>query len=190
MVGDECMKVLKIYVCLTCPIITLCLIFNILGITTFSYTGFAVDSCGIVFIGKDSIIEKYFDGKKIAELDPKTSRGYAFTIQNDNIILSTGSFVYTLDLDGKELGREADIETKVFNGLQKQKKFFVTNEGDQYYFKSVLGRAQVIDESGNVLYKMPFLDYIVKLLFISSLISIFVCVPLIIRATLKQGTVD
>ena len=82
MVGDECMKALKIYVCLTCPIITLCLIFNILGITTFSYTGFAVDSCGIVFIGKDSIIEKYFDGKKIAELDPKTSRGYAFTIQD------------------------------------------------------------------------------------------------------------
>ena len=65
----------------------------------------------------------------IGSISPKTSRGYAFTIQKDDtILLSTASSIYTLDLSGNVIDKQEDVGTKTFNELQKAKKIFITQE--------------------------------------------------------------
>ena len=94
MVGDN-MKIPKlvfIYVFIAFLALTSCYVIDSKHSVTISYNGFGIDSTGILYVGKNSAIEKIKDGKVIETLSPQTSRGYAFTIKNDDtILLSTAS---------------------------------------------------------------------------------------------------
>ena len=67
---------------------------------TFSFCGFALDSQKLLYVGRDNAIEVYSGTEKILEINPQTSRSYAFTVTDDTIVLSTAEFVYEIDLKG------------------------------------------------------------------------------------------
>lgn len=84
--------------------LTSCFVIDNQCSVTISYKGFGIDSKGTLYIGKDSVIEKVNDGKVMVTISPKTSREYAFAIkEDDTILLSTASTVYTLDLSGNAI---------------------------------------------------------------------------------------
>ena len=157
-----------------------CIFMIMIGKVSIHYSGFALDSNGVLYIGKDSKIEKYKGTEVVGEISPQTSRGYAFTIQSDTIILSTASTVYTLDTNGNVLDKKVDINTETFNDLQKQKNSFEAQDGHTYKMKNIFGRVQVVSENGSVIYKMPLPDYVAKLAFILTLVSVFITVPILI----------
>lgn len=151
----------------------ICLILMNVGNVSITYSGFGVDASGVLYVGKEGVIEKYDNGKKIGEISPQTSRGYAFTVkEDDTILLSTADMVYKLDLSGKVLDEWEDEGTSTFNDLQYIRKF-VAKDGRQYAMKLHFGRT-VICLGEDVIYKMPMLDYIVRILWWSCFVGAFV----------------
>ena len=73
--------------------------FSMIGVlsnrSNISYKGFAVDSKGTVYVGFNSgRIKKFDNNKLIGSISAQTSRGYDFTIiENDVSKFSTFSFV-------------------------------------------------------------------------------------------------
>ncbi len=180
-------RLLVLFTLIVCPIAAVCLVLIISGYVAIFYSGFAIDSSGVLYIGKDTKIEKYADGKLIGTIDPKTSRGYAFTIQNDDtILLSTASIVYTLDLNGNVINEEEDSGTRIFNKLQYGKNRFTTSDGNTYHIKSWFGRTVIISDEGILIYKMSVVDYIVKIVFFSTIFSAFIFIPIIVFKSRKQ----
>ncbi len=123
---------------------------------------FAVDSMHRLYLGKETKIEVLEGDVIVKTISPKTSRGYAFTItENDTILLDNGAYIYTLDLDGNELSKKPwnasiDNNTWIFNA----------KDGTKYKLSSPFWRYQInhITEGGvKTVYKMPLFDYVIKL---------------------------
>lgn len=186
--GDKIMrsrKLLIIYLLILFPIITICNALMNTGRVSINYSGFGVDDSGVLYVGKDSGIEKYKDGKMIGIISPQTSRGYAFTIQGDDtILLSTASTVYTLDLSGNVLDEWEDKDTSTFNKLQFIKKF-TTKDGHKYVMKSHFGRT-IICCNNEIIYQMPLLDYIVKILWFSCFFIAFIFAIMLVKQYLNR----
>lgn len=169
------------------PIIFTCLVLIFTQKVTISYNGFAIDSNNVLYLGKNSVIEKYSNGILVGQLDSKTSRGYAFTIQkNDTILISTASTVYTLDLDGNTIKEEPDKNTKIFNELNLKRNKFVTNDGAVYLMKSNYGRTTIIKNGIEEVFVMPIFDYAIKITYFLSFISSIIIIPIIIIKWRKQ----
>lgn len=145
-----------------------------------SFHGFALDSRNLLYIGKDNAIEVYNGKEKVFDINPQSSRAYAFTISNDVIILSTSDFVYKIDLDGNVIEKDEDVNSKTYTDTEKAKKHFVT-DNNEYFLKSNFGRYKITDKNNTVLFEMPAAAYAFKLLFIVSLIIllIYACAVLI-----------
>lgn len=73
---------------------------------TFPFCGFALDSQKLLYVGRDNAIEVYSGTEKIFEINPQTSRSYAFTVTDDTIVLSTAEFVYEIDLKGNVIKKK------------------------------------------------------------------------------------
>lgn len=173
-------RMLLIYLLCVFPVISICVFMILSGSVSVFYSGFAVDSSGILYVGTDREIKKYSDGKAVGTISPQTARGYAFTIQNDDtILLSTASTVYELDLSGNVLSQRKDEGTKEFNRLQKSKNRFTAQDGQTYVMKTKWGRTVICSDDA-VLYQMPTTDYIVRIAFLMSVLSVFVFVPIIV----------
>ena len=163
----------KIYYFIIWFVGAVCFILMNIGNVSITYSGFGVDSAGVLYVGKEGVIEKYDGNKMIGEISPQTSRGYAFTIkEDDSILLSTADMVYKLDLSGKVLDEWEDEGTSTFNDLQYIRKF-VGKDGRQYTMKLHFGRT-IIYSGEDVIYKMPMLDYIVRILWYSCFVGAFV----------------
>lgn len=183
----KAIKMLIIYVACICPIMFTSLMLIASGTVSLSYSGFGVDSAGILYLGTDAGIKKYDDGELIGSINPQTSRGYIFTIQKDDtILLSTASRIYKLDRSGNILDQQEDIGTSTFNELQKTKKHFVAQNGCEYVMQSSLGRV-IICSDDEIIYQMPILDYTVKIAFSLAFVSVFVFVPIIIKKSRTYG---
>lgn len=180
-------RMLITYLLLMWPILAFCLALIIPGKVSIEYSGFAVDSAGVLYVGKNTAIEKYDNEKMIGTINPKTSRAYVFTIQNDKILLSTSAVVYTLDLSGNTIEEHADVGTRMFNELQKTKNRYITQSNREYTMKSHFGRA-IIYSGKEIVYQMPILDYIVKILFFAVIMSVLVVTPIIVKKGRKEGT--
>ena len=154
-------------------VLAFCLVLMNTGRVSITYSGFGVDSAGVLYVGKEGVIEKYDGNKMIGEISPQTSRGYAFTVkEDDTILLSTADMVYKLDLSGKVLDEWEDEGTSTFNDLQFIRKF-IAKDGRQYAMKLHFGRT-IICSGKDVIYKMPMLDYIVRILWYSCFVGAFV----------------
>ena len=153
-------------------VLTFCLVLTNTGRVSITYSGFGVDSAGVLYVGKEGVIEKYNSDKMVGTISPQTSRGYAFTVkEDDTILLSTADMVYKLDLSGKVLDKWEDEGTSTFNDLQYIRKFTAKN-GQKYVMKLHFGRT-VICSGEDVIYKMPMLDYIVRILWWSCFVGGF-----------------
>ncbi|MBQ3548111.1 MAG: hypothetical protein IJA44_06535 [Clostridia bacterium] len=165
--------------------VVVCLVLMNVGNVSITYSGFGVDSAGVLYVGKEGVIEKYDGDKMVGTISPQTSRGYAFTVkEDDTILLSTADMVYTLDLSGKVLDKWEDEGTSTFNDLQFIRKF-IAKDGCQYTMKLHFGRT-IICSGEDVIYKMPMLDYIVRILLCLCFIGAFVFAIALFKQWLKE----
>lgn len=179
-------KLLIIYLLCVFPVFSVCFFMVMFGDVSISYNGFALDSSGVLYIGTDAGIQKYKDEIMIDLIDPKTSRGYIFTITDeDHILLSTASTVYILDLEGNTIDEYDDTGTKAYNYLQSTKRVFATQDGKKYVMNSEFGRINICSDE-EMIYQMPVTDYIVKVISFLSGISIFIFAPIIIIKWRKE----
>ena len=120
-----------------------CICMQVTQKVSLSINGFAVDSEGCLYVGKDFNIEVFNEDTLIRTISPKTTRGYKFTIiDGQTILLSTSSTVYTMDLLGNVLSEREDEGTKVYNELQ-WKRDFVDENGTRYTLESYWGRKRI-----------------------------------------------
>jgi len=141
-------------------IMFVCMIMVMSGAVSLTMNGFAVDTNGQLYIGQANEIMVLKDGECVKTLSPKTSRGYAFTIENgEQIVLSTSTTVFIMDLDGAVISQYPDEGTQVFNRL-KNPKTFVDIHGTEYTRKNVWGRPYIYKD-GIEVYSMPLRDYAV-----------------------------
>lgn len=143
--------------------VMVCTMLNLFGFTAISYTGFGVDSQGRMYIGRGSKIEVRDTEHLLYTIQNHTSRGYAFSVKDDTIILSTGSTVVTMDLYGEDIGRQEDINSSMIRKLKQEKYNSIIINNAQYTVSNVLGFLQ-ISKNGEPVYIMPVQDYLVKVL--------------------------
>ena len=143
-------------------------ILHSLGIYTHQYSGFGIDTNGILYVGTDSGIKKYHNSEVIGEIYQQTSRGYSFTVQSDDtILLSTGYEFITMNSNGTVLIRtDVDGNTRLESEIRKSNRVFYNVNGSAYSVKHPLLRTTVYDESGKIVFQMPLLDYCFRILMI------------------------
>lgn len=111
------------------------------GTVVTSYEGFALDSNENLYLGEYGKINVYKEGSLLYSVDAHTSRAYAFTIQNDEILISTAETVYITDLSGNVISSYEDADTSLFNKLKKDKNSFSLN-GNTYKIQKTLAEAE------------------------------------------------
>ena len=162
-------RFLKISLLIIIPFMWLILIAQITGTVCLSYQGFAIDKSGNIYLGKSGNIEVLDDkGKLIKNISPMTSRGYRFTItENDEIVISTGNYWYRKDLSNNLLDK-GEITTYEDDPLTRVKRYkYISADGSQYVMKMCFFRTNVykITEENRVsVYQMPLFDYFIRLL--------------------------
>ena len=166
-------------------LVSLLLLFS--GKVSLSVFGFAVDNANRIYVGTEKEISIIERGEKIGSISPNTSRTYAFTITEDEtILLSTSTKVYTMDMDGNILSTAEDTGADIYNQLSRQKKKFISAKGDQYRLINMLGWTRILKNDIDVVYQIDVLSYIVKLLLGSVIISLLLVGTYVIRITLKD----
>ena len=184
-------KLLFIYLAIAWPIIMFCLFNIVTDKVTITYDyGFCFDSEENLYLGKDdgiNVISK--DGELIRVISSRTSRGYEFTIYENNILLKTGSAFYTLDLYGEEILKTenpSEAEKKLFDKLFEYHKF-TSSDGTVYKMTRLRTTVYKIGENGEkiVFYEMPAYDFVVKMLFFGCFIFSAICIPIIVVKWIK-----
>ena len=117
------------------------------GTTVTSYEGFALDSNENLYLGEYGKINVYKEGSLLYSVDAHTSRAYAFTIQNDEILISTAETVYITDLSGNVINSYKDTDTSLFNELKSNKDSFSLNDST-YKMQKNFGRSRIVDAKG------------------------------------------
>ena len=171
--GDYAMGKIKhmiICIAITGSIIIFSFLSVITGKVCIFYKGFAIDGNGNLYIGKNYAIEVLGqDGSVLRQISPYTSRGYRFTIEENNtILIDTGDFLYRTDLSGNlKESKEIHGDGLSVSVLHK----YVSANGTVYRMKSRLLRPYIVRMDGAErvqIYKMPAFDYTVKLLSVIS----------------------
>lgn len=138
---------------------------------------FAIDAYGKLYLGLERKIDVFFKGEYQYTVNPLTNRGYNFTIiEGDKILLSTGTKIFELDLDGTPINQvdaEPYILNKIPSTIQESFRFVDVNQ-NVYHLKSFFGRYKIVkdtDSGQEVLYQMPLFDFLIKLLLYLTVIS-------------------
>ena len=151
----------SIAVVIALGIIIICLLFlAISGIVHIGNHGISVDSQGNVYIGLDRRIQVVnSSGQPVNAFSPQTSKGYFFTIRNDQILLSNDFGLYRMGLDGKVLGKEPSSGNS--NMFRQQNSFQVNNDTYEITRSNLFYRVQVVHEGvRTTIYREPFSDLI------------------------------
>ena len=86
-----------------------------------------------------------------------------FTInENDEIVLSTASKAYRMDLNGNVLQTWDDPGAHLYNQIQYGKRTFVTAKGDEYRLVSEFGWTRIVKNGSEVVYRISPLSFAVK----------------------------
>ena len=164
-----------------------CVILVATGTVTLSVSNFAVDSNDRVYIGTEREIAIYQNNMVVGSIVPPTSRGYAFTVtEDDNILLSTASNVYLLDLEGNVLRKVPEIGTTTFNELQRNKREFISVNGDFYQMQGNLLRTRIIKNNSENVFQISVLSVVVKYLLIFSAIGMYIFIVLWLITRIKR----
>ncbi|MGM9641484.1 MAG: hypothetical protein ACI3V3_09000 [Faecousia sp.] len=153
------------------------------GMVTFGYSGFGVDSKGNLYVGKGDNwrdrIEVFNGDQKIRAIDIEY-HAYVFTVASDDtILLYSYPNAYKMSLDGEILEQTEIGSRNAFYDLYKDqfpKNGTIVTNGKTYVMKSKLLRPTIwCDEE--VIYQMPMLSFLVRLLVIYLFISAFYMIP-------------
>ena len=163
--------------------------FSMIGVLSnrynISYKGFAVDSKGTVYVGFNSgRIKKFDNNKLIGSISAQTSRGYDFTIiENDVLYIDCGDRAYFTDSDGNIVEKITD-NIEPFYKFRRDKSVFIANDGTEYKKKFNFGRTEIIkyeNEEDKTVYQMPLGDYCVKIIIFIGSIILYGTIILIIK---------
>jgi len=158
---------------MTC-VVVFCLLLLITGKATPFISGFAIDKNDWIYVGEETEICVYENDVLIRTINPQTSRAYAFTIADDQILLSTASIFYIMDLDGNILDAQDDPGAHMYNQLQYSKRKFISHSGDIYKLKGQMGWTRIVKYDTQTVYRISLLSFLVKILLALSLLAIFI----------------
>lgn len=175
--GKQAQKNIAVYLPILClPLLIIQFVGVILlisGAVTLSISGFVVDNFDRIYVGTAKAISVYENGELVREINPKTSRTYRFTMDdNGNLVLSTSSKIYIMDLEGNILETKEDPGADAYNQISYRKNKFVSQKGDEYRLIN-FGRSKIVKNGTQTVYQMDVLSYLVKL-------SMVVCAVLLI----------
>lgn len=134
-----------------------------------SYQGFAVDSQGNLYLGVPSrIVVVDTNGVELYSFSTISTRGYAYTInEEDQILLRSIAYLYTMDLHGNVLKEEAaTARNDHILPLTSSMRSFRDSAGNIYQMKSRFFRTGIykyVDGKASLVYQMPLLNYVLKL---------------------------
>lgn len=167
--------VISLIVCISC------LFISFFGdIAQFVYYGFGIDSSGTVYLGFSEKIVKYKDGERIGSI-PVLYRGYVFELlKDDTILCADGSNSHILDLNGKELQVIKNTGSQEYNRIFWGKRTFTASDGQEYVMRTPFGRRTIKTKEGEIVWRMPFRDYLVFLLLFVSFCVVMGCNLIII----------
>ena len=186
----KALKILIIYLLIAFPIMATCLFLMVTCQASVGTYGFAADSAGRIYVGKYGVIAVYENGEKAGVMESMrrlTSRGYAFNIdEEDHFILSTGDFVYTLDLSGNVLSKRQDTYTEAYYELSHDADTFTDVYGTQYVKNEGGTIFRLKGGERTAVYRVPGIDIIVTILLALGGISMAAVVPVIIYHARKD----
>lgn len=156
-------------------IIFSCLVLIFTGVATPFISSFAVDGANRLYVGTQDKIQVYADNSLIDTINPKTSRSYVFTINDDEkIILSTSTKIYTMDLEGNVLDTQTDLGAHMYNKIQYNKRGFLSQSGDEYRLVSELGWTRIVKNGRETVFKISLLSFFVKILIAVCAVALFI----------------
>lgn len=144
------------------------------GTIALSYSSMAVDAEGRLYLGRGDRIEIYEAGTRTASIAPKAGKSYLFTLQGEELVLSTGKTVITLDLQGNGIDQQPDENGTVYQQLKAQKGTFTAADGTVYTLRHEMLATEVTAQDGTVLYAEPGWANVLKpLLALAALYVVF-----------------
>lgn len=144
------------------------------GTIALSYSSMAVDAEGRLYLGRGDRIEIYEAGTRTASIAPKAGKSYLFTLKGEELVLSTGKTVITLDLQGNGIDQQPDENGTVYQQLKAQKGTFTAADGTVYTLRHEMLATEVTAQDGTVLYAEPGWANVLKpLLALAALYVVF-----------------
>lgn len=151
------------------------------GKVCIDYYGFAVDDVGNIYLGMNSTMKVFdSDGDLLRSISPPTSRGYQFSILNNRIVLYTGTFFYTMDLEGNVIEKVEITDENRLHLPEIRENKCITSNGTVYLLKSRFFRSRIYRVEDNkkiMVYEMPLLDYAVKLIQVACCLGMVIGIP-------------
>ena len=173
-------KMLFIFVGVVVPLLLIIIILVATNTVSLTYSGFAIDSENNLYLGKTGGKIDVYSGGKIVKSISLTSKGYAFTIKKDKLVVAALSNIYILDLEGNILEKKECLNDTEYNKLFKEKNIFIDSEGNKFILSNVFGYYSIKSRDNNEIYSMPIFDYVVKIILFCTFVSFIIFVPLII----------
>lgn len=159
-----------------------CVLLIVSGIANPFISSFAVDSEERLYIGLQGRIEVYDGNSKISTINPKTSRSYVFTIlEDDTILLSTSTTVYSMELNGNILDSWEDHGAQTYNDIQYSNLQYISRTGDRYTLDGILGWSRITKNDTVVMYSISVISFLVKVMLLASIVCLFSIVILLIK---------
>lgn len=161
---------------------------HFLGILSFDYNGIAVDNDKNIYIGTDYTIDVYNNMQLERKIVAKNTPGgaYDFTIENNKILICKNIKIYTMNLQGDLLEIVDDDSMSKSNEISNKSYPIHDIDGNKYYLIKFFGYYKVIkvdtNNSKSVVFKMPIINYICKILQMLAFVCLF---PLIFIVVLK-----
>ena len=136
-------------------ILVLAVIAMATGAMALSYSGVAADDAGRLYLGRGGSIEVYQAGQRVDTIKPHADKSFVFTIRDGQLVLSTGKTVLTLDLQGNAIDQQEDQDGAVYQAIKPLRRSFTADDGTVYTLRREMLAAQVVTDSGTVLYSEP-----------------------------------
>ena len=125
------------------------------GAMSLSYSGVAADDAGRLYLGRGGKIEVYEAGQKVSTITPHVDKSFLFTVRDGQLLLSTGKNVAALDLQGNEVEQQTDEDGALYKELKAQRRSFTAADGTVYTLRHEMLAAQVVTDSGSVVFHEP-----------------------------------
>ena len=139
-----------------------------------SYSGVAADDAGRLYLGRSDSIEVYEFGQKVDTITPRVDKSFLFTVRDGQLLLSTGKTVTILDLNGNAADQYTDENGALYKELKAQCRSFTAADGTVYTLRHEILAAQVVTDSGSVVYSEPgWANALKPLLLLAGLYVIF-----------------
>lgn len=148
-------RLLSMFIEISRLVFGLCVLLVVFDLVPLTFNGFGVDSAGKLYIGRGHHIEVWEDGTQINNIRKGTSRGYAFTIsEDDTILLASGNSVLIMDLDGTTaLKRWEESRKETYNELSNRRVFTAVT-GVKYHADRIYGRLTILQDETTI-YQEP-----------------------------------